>query len=115
MTYNFTKVGNLFIIAQDESDPERVIFYWNPKHRLDPALYAITRSWAGEFPPNLKRHITLDNGNRAVEEWFGAYWDDQMDDLLKSMAEAFLDLRFASPDRTQLHIQADFWPEDLGV
>lgn len=115
MTYTFTKVGNLFIVAQDQDDPERVIFYWKFTDPLDHALYALTRACAGEFPPNLKRQITLDNGNVAVEEWFGAYWDDQMDDLLKSLAEAFIDLRFASPDRTQIHIQSEIWPEGIDV
>ncbi|KKL88854.1 hypothetical protein LCGC14_1920490, partial [marine sediment metagenome] len=52
-------------------------------------------------------------GREMSKIWEGMRWTDRTDKVMKSLAEAFIDLRFASPERTQIMIQDDLWPENI--
>lgn len=113
--FKYLPVKDHLLIAQKIEKPEEVYIYWDPYWGLATYLDAIRDRLGGngggvlvDAPP-----ITVSRKRGKAEQWNGVRWDDRTDKVMKSLAEAFIDLRFASPERTQILIQDEIWPENI--
>lgn len=120
--FKYSPVRDHLIVAQSIKDPEKVYFYWDPLKDLAPFFLAFRDTLGPEYyAPSIAvtRQVVSDShpdGYETVtdkDRWDGILWNDRSDKVIKSLAEAFIDLRFASPDRTQIMIQDNLWPEIL--
>lgn len=95
------------IVSQSDDDPAMVRIHWGDG---SPAAIVLDSLWEKHED---WRAPALISGVEKV--WRGLIWNDAVDEQMKAVATALLEIRFSNPDRTSLVLptQAQIWPESF--